>query len=165
MAPPRVRRGQCPWNGFSAGLLGENEADLLNGNLHRSYRWSSDGQKWPRRAANGGGAAVNRVAVYPADDACDTCGDRKPSREATMSKFIIPIALALIFLASPASAGHCPRDVKKIDEALASAQLSATDLAIVIALRDKGEQAHGDGDHGGSLKALHEAMETLGIGH
>ena len=82
-----------------------------------------------------------------------------------MAKIIIPMVVALVFLASPASAGHCPKDVKKIDAALASSELSAADKAIVVALRDEGDQAHSDGSHGDSLKALHEAMKMLGIKH
>ena len=82
-----------------------------------------------------------------------------------MLKFAISVAVALVFLASPASAGHCPEDVNKIDAALASANLSAADLASVVALRDKGDQAHSDGSHRNSLKALHEAMKKLGIEH
>ena len=82
-----------------------------------------------------------------------------------MLKYMVPMTVALVFLASPAWAGHCPKDVKKIDAALASATLSAADLAMVVALRDKGDQAHGAGAHGDSLEALHEAMTKLGIKH
>ncbi len=82
-----------------------------------------------------------------------------------MLKFAIPAALALIFVASPALAGHCPSDIKKIDAALADAQLSAEDLATVTALRDTGEKEHNKGSHGKSIQALHEAMALLGIGH
>lgn len=82
-----------------------------------------------------------------------------------MLKFMVPMAVALVFVAAPASAGHCPKDVKKIDAALADATLSAADLAAVMALRDKGDQAHADGSHGDSLEALHEAMAKLGIDH
>ena len=82
-----------------------------------------------------------------------------------MLRFVIPVAVALIFAASPVSAGHCPKDVKKIDAALASADLSAADLASVVAFRDMGDQAHSNGSHGDSLRALHDAMEMLGIEH
>ncbi len=82
-----------------------------------------------------------------------------------MSKFIVPVVVALVFMTSSASAGHCPKDVKKIDAALASSELSAADKAIVVALRDTGDQAHSDGSHGDSLQALHEAMKKLGIDH
>ena len=82
-----------------------------------------------------------------------------------MLKYAIPAALALSVVASPALAGHCPRDVKKIDAALAGAQLSAADLATVMALRDTGEKEHNKGSHGKSIGALHEAMELLGIAH
>ena len=82
-----------------------------------------------------------------------------------MLKFAIPAALALSFVASPALAGHCPKDVKKIDEALAGAQLSAADLTAVQSLRDSGDMAHKSGNHGESIEALHAAMELLGIAH
>lgn len=82
-----------------------------------------------------------------------------------MLKFAIPVSVALIFAASPALAGHCPSDIKKIDAALAGAELSVADLAAVTALRDSGEKEHNNGSHGKSIQALHEAMELLGIGH
>ena len=82
-----------------------------------------------------------------------------------MMKFAIPMALALSFVASPAVAGHCPRDIKKIDAALADAQFPAADLAAVQTLRDSGDMAHKSGNHGESLEALHQAMALLGIEH
>jgi hypothetical protein len=67
--------------------------------------------------------------------------------------------------ATPALAGHCPVDVRAIDAALANnPTLSATELALVVALRDQGNALH-PGDHGGSLALLHQAMEILGIEH
>jgi hypothetical protein len=78
---------------------------------------------------------------------------------------ILPAALAISVLATPALAGHCPRDVKKIDAALGSSQISAADKAQVKALRDSGDQMHKSGKHGGSLKALHQAIKILGIKH
>lgn len=82
-----------------------------------------------------------------------------------MFRYLIPTTAAIMLMASPALAGHCPVDVKKIDEAMQSAQLSEADMAKVMTLRNKGEQMHTSGQHGGSIKALHEAMEILGIGH
>ncbi len=67
--------------------------------------------------------------------------------------------------ATPALAGHCPVDVRAIDAALANnPALSATQLALVVALRDHGNALH-PSDHGGSLALLHQAMEILGLDH
>jgi len=82
-----------------------------------------------------------------------------------MFRFMIPAAAAFALMASPALAGHCPVDVKKIDEAMQSADLSAADMAKVKSLRDAGEAAHNSGQHGESLKALHEALKILGVKH
>jgi hypothetical protein len=55
--------------------------------------------------------------------------------------------------------------VRAIDAALANnPTLSATELALVVALRDHGNALH-PSDHGGSLALLHQAMEMLGIEH
>ncbi len=78
---------------------------------------------------------------------------------------ILSSLFVLALLASPAVAGHCPVDVKKIDKAIESADLSAADLAKVTSLRNEGDALHKAGNHGESLDALHEAMEILGIGH
>jgi hypothetical protein len=55
--------------------------------------------------------------------------------------------------------------VRAIDAALANnPTLSATELALVVALRDHGNALH-PSNHGGSLALLHQAMEMLGIEH
>ncbi|MEQ8665834.1 MAG: hypothetical protein RIC16_08915 [Rhodospirillales bacterium] len=82
-----------------------------------------------------------------------------------MFRILIPATAALMLATSPALAGHCPVDIKKVDEALASTDLSASDLAKVKGLRAKGESMHKTGKHAESLEALHEAMEILGIDH
>lgn len=83
-----------------------------------------------------------------------------------MSKTVLPIAAVLALLAGPALAGHCPKDVKKIDSALSGdPKVSATQLAKAKSLRDTGESLHKSGKHGDSLKALHEAMEILKVKH
>ena len=49
---------------------------------------------------------------------------------------------ALAAFTTPAMAGHCPVDVRAIDAALANnPTLSATELALVVALRDHGNAA------------------------
>ena len=75
-------------------------------------------------------------------------------------------ARGLLALAAPVYAGHCPKDVKAIDEALAAGtDLSQEELDEVKALRDEGEALHKAGNHEESVEALHEAMEILGMDH
>ncbi len=82
-----------------------------------------------------------------------------------MKRLVLATALAVVF-ASPALAGHCPKDVKRIDAALAKkSTLTAEQIDKVKALRDKGMRLHGAGRHGDSLGALHEAMRMLGVSH
>jgi len=60
-------------------------------------------------------------------------------------------------------AGSCPMDMKQIDSAIGSSSLSSTDMGKVKALRTKGEKLHKSGDHSGSVTALGEAKDLLGI--
>ena len=69
------------------------------------------------------------------------------------------------FLSVPALAGHCPKDVKKLDAALPMSKLHKFQTWRVKALRDKGDEQHKNGQHGDALKSLHEAMKKLGIFH
>ena len=72
--------------------------------------------------------------------------------------------LLLAALSLPAFAAHCPKDMKKIDAALAGgSSLSSSDLATVKELRASGEAKHKSGDHGGSIEDLHQAMRMLGL--
>lgn len=74
------------------------------------------------------------------------------------------LAAALMLAAAPALAAHCPMDMAKIDEALASGtELSDAELTEVEALRAEGEELHKAGDHAASVEKLGEAMEILGI--
>ncbi len=82
-----------------------------------------------------------------------------------MFRRIFPVVVVLTLFATPALASHCPLDMKKIDEALQSTELSAAALAKVKGLRAKGEAMHKTGKHGKSVEALHEALEILGIAH
>jgi len=71
------------------------------------------------------------------------------------------IAMVVMFgLASPALAGHCPKDAQLIKDALASQSNEEA-----RALLDKGVALHSSGNHKESLDALHEAMKLLGIDH
>lgn len=73
------------------------------------------------------------------------------------------IAAATVFLAGPAFAFHCPKDMAAIDAALPTAQLSEADKTKVMELRATGEQQHKSGDHASSVKTLAQAKEMLGI--
>ncbi len=69
------------------------------------------------------------------------------------------------FLSVPALAGHCPKDVKKLDAALPMSKLHKMQTWRVKGLRDKGDEQHKNGQHEDALKSLHEAMKKLGIFH
>jgi hypothetical protein len=76
---------------------------------------------------------------------------------------ILPAALLLAF-SLPVFAASCPKDMKKIDAALAAnPSVSATDMARIKELRASGEQKHKSGNHSESVTDLHEAMKLLGI--
>ena len=75
-------------------------------------------------------------------------------------KKLLVAAIVVFGFASPALAGHCPKDVRLIDAALAQ-----TSNAEAKSLRDKGDALHKSGNHGNALAALHEAMKILNIKH
>ena len=73
-------------------------------------------------------------------------------------------ALALVAFSAPALAFHCPKDMAKIDAALAgNPDLSADQMAEVTELRATGETLHKGGKHAESVAALGAAMAILGI--
>ena len=78
-------------------------------------------------------------------------------------------AAAVIVLAAvstPAYAGHCPKDVAAIDEALVKgSSVSRLGQIQIRQLRDKGSNLHKAGKHGEALEALHQAMGLLDIKH
>lgn len=76
---------------------------------------------------------------------------------------ILVTAGLLAILASPVLAFQCPTDMAVIDAALATANLSAEDLARVKELRAKGEAEHAAGNHQASVDALAEAKTLLGL--
>ena len=78
----------------------------------------------------------------------------------------LALAVAAMFVSGTALAGHCPKDVKLIDEALAKKpKLSEAQMKEVKAQRDAGEAAHKAGKHADAEASLHKAMKTLGIKH
>ena len=64
---------------------------------------------------------------------------------------------------SPALAGHCPKDVKKIQAAMS--KLDKGKMMMGKEMSAKGLALHKAGKHGESIKVLHETMKTLGISH
>lgn len=75
------------------------------------------------------------------------------------------VALALFLAAIPATAfaNSCPTAMAAIDAALPAATLSDADMTKVKELRAKGEELHSAGDHAGSVAALNEAKQMLGM--
>ena len=71
---------------------------------------------------------------------------------------------SLALVSATAFAFHCPKDMKKIDAALAkNPDLSAEKLAEVKKLRAEGETLHKAGKHQESVDALGKGMKILGI--
>ena len=66
-------------------------------------------------------------------------------------------------VAAPASAFQCPSDVKKIDAALESTNLSQEQKAEVMRLRDEGQRLHEQGNHQQSMDTLARAKQMLGM--
>ena len=77
-----------------------------------------------------------------------------------MKIYSILLAAALS-MAGSAFANHCPADMKQIDEALKTAQLSPEDLAAVKQYRAEGEVLHKAGKHGQSVDVLDKALKIL----
>ena len=73
-------------------------------------------------------------------------------------------AAVLLMLGSSVALAHgCPGEMKKIDEKLSSAKVSASEMTKVKDLRAKGEQLHKEGKHTESMATLAEAKKLLGI--
>ncbi len=64
-------------------------------------------------------------------------------------------------MAGSAFAAHCPADMKQIDEALKTVQLTSEDLASVKKYRAEGEDLHKAGKHGQSVEVLDKALKIL----
>jgi hypothetical protein len=83
-----------------------------------------------------------------------------------INRVLLSAALAVVaggFISAPALAGHCPKDVKKINAAIS--KLSKEKMTMGKEMSAKGLALHKAGKHGESLKVLHEAMKSLGIKH
>jgi hypothetical protein len=79
-----------------------------------------------------------------------------------LKRFIIGTALALASAA--AFAFHCPKDMAKIDAALAkNPKLSAQQMGDVKKYRADGEALHKAGKHQESVDTLAKAMKILNV--
>ena len=77
---------------------------------------------------------------------------------------ILVTAVGLMLAASNAFAFHCPKDMKKIDDALATKpDITAEQLTEVKRLRAEGETLHKQGKHQESIDTLAKAMKILSI--
>ena len=77
-----------------------------------------------------------------------------------IKRIVLASALAIAFV-TPALAGHCPADVKAIDNALAKMSIPAAQMSEVKALRDQGDAEHKAGKHGASVNTLAQAMRLI----
>lgn len=78
-------------------------------------------------------------------------------------KKMITLATLLAF-SGAAFAMHCPADMKKIDEKLATKPtLTADQMTEIKKLRADGEALHKAGKHQESVDTLGKAMKMLGI--
>jgi len=76
----------------------------------------------------------------------------------------IVIAASLALASSGAYAFHCPKEMKKIDDALAkNPNLSAAQMKEVKEYRAEGEKLHKEGKHQESLDTLAKAEKILGV--
>jgi len=73
------------------------------------------------------------------------------------------IGSLVMFFASTASAHGCPGEMRTIDAKMPTANLAATEMSKVKALREEGEKLHKEGKHTDSMKALAEAKKLLGV--
>ncbi|MDH3370047.1 MAG: hypothetical protein OEN49_06520 [Gammaproteobacteria bacterium] len=79
-------------------------------------------------------------------------------------KLRILVAAVGLALASNAFAFHCPKDMKKIDDTLATQpKIPADQLATAKRLRAEGEILHKAGKHQESVDTLAKAMKILNI--
>lgn len=79
-----------------------------------------------------------------------------------MKKFVIAAALVAA-LVTPALANQCPKLMKKIDAAMATAQVDDATKTKVMALYEKGKTEHEAGDHAASEADLNAALKLLGM--
>jgi hypothetical protein len=85
-----------------------------------------------------------------------------PIEEVCVKRIILSVALTLA--SASAFAFHCPKDMKKIDAAMAKhPKLSAEQMSEVKEYRADGEALHKAGKHQASVDTLAKAMNILNI--
>jgi hypothetical protein len=95
---------------------------------------------------------------------CSTIFRPTQGKEIKMKLRLLVTAVGLMLAASNAFAFHCPKDMKKIDDALAAKPaITAEQLAQVKSLRAEGETLHKQGKHQESIDTLAKAMKILSI--
>ncbi len=70
---------------------------------------------------------------------------------------------AIGVFSSPALAGHCPKDVKKIQAGMS--KLNKSNMSMAKDAAAEGLALHKAGKHGESIKVLHAAMDKYGVKH
>jgi hypothetical protein len=80
-----------------------------------------------------------------------------------MFKRTLFAAAGLALLATPVLAAQCPANMRQIDAALQTTQVSAADKAKAMELRQEGERLHAAGQHQQSMDKLSEAKKILKI--
>ncbi len=76
---------------------------------------------------------------------------------------VVGAVFATGFLSAPALAGHCPKDVKKINAAMS--KMGDKKMMMAKDSAAKGLALHKAKKHGESIKVLHAAMKDYGIKH
>ncbi len=83
-----------------------------------------------------------------------------------IKRVFLSAAIAVVaggFISAPALAGHCPKDVKKINTAMT--KIGTKKMSMAKDAAAKGLALHKGGRHGEAIKVLHVAMDSLGIKH
>jgi uncharacterized protein YneF (UPF0154 family) len=76
----------------------------------------------------------------------------------------LALAVAMVFASGTALAGHCPLEMKVIDEALAkNPKLTEAQMKDVKKFRAEGEAQHKAGKHAESVASLTKAQKILGV--
>jgi hypothetical protein len=85
-------------------------------------------------------------------------------KEIDMKLRILVVAAAFVLAAGNAFAFHCPKEMKKIDDALAAKpNITVAQMSEVKRLRAEGETHHKAGKHQEALDALGKAEKILNI--
>jgi hypothetical protein len=79
-------------------------------------------------------------------------------------KRLIALGTALLFASGMAFAGHCPKEMKVIDDALGkNPKLSDKEMQDVKKARADGEKLHKEGKHKEALAELTKAQKILKV--